>query len=169
ARSVALLPAGSEYLLVDPAGEVAGGSPVALQDYLPLLPPGAMLEATGPESRELALEPEGERVLATRFEPAGGGAAVLLLEPVAEAAASIDAIRAEEGLTHLERAPAATQPSEDLPAADAGEAPTSAEPVEDRSLSALFDRLADHEELYSELPPEADDPALQAEDPAVET
>jgi signal transduction histidine kinase len=164
ARSIAFLPAGSEYLLIEANGEIRSGSAAALQSYAPILQGEGLLEAAAAE--EFQFEHEGRSVAATLFEAAGTDAALLLLEPQAEAGPSVDEIRAEEGLAHLEVTSSEAQLPIGLPApVDVEEPESAAGPAQERSLSALFDRLADHEELYSELSSESDaDAALNAED-----
>lgn len=145
-----LLPSGAEYLLVR-AGEVLGGSPsglahaAGLQSGEPLTEPVLRL-AAGPDDAELLLY-----LAAARPEP------------------TIAEIRAEEGVAADEPSEAASddlahQPEPMLPlglepidAAPAGTAPLADEwapplpPPPDRSLSSLFDRLAEDTSLYSTL------------------
>ena len=170
ARGIAFLPAGSEYLLIEADGDIKGGSAAALQRYAAVVQREGLPEAAA-EGYEF--EHEGRSVTATLFEAAGGGSALLLLEPQADAGPSMEEIRAEEGLAHLEVTSVEAQLPIGLPPPVDEDAPeAAARPAEKRSLSALFDRLADHEELYSELPsteeapePGADTGApLEAED-----
>jgi hypothetical protein len=147
----AVLPEGSDYLFVEQDGEVSGGSAGALGRYAPLLQREGLLGIDDLESHELELD--GAGLMVTRFASATGGTALLLLEPRQQPAPTIEEVRAEEG---LEATSAEAQLPLGLPAPeDIAETPD-ADAGEERSLSTLFDRLADHEELYAELPPAED-------------
>jgi signal transduction histidine kinase len=149
ASVASVLPEGSDYLFVEPDGELVGGSPAALSQYAPLLQRKGMLGLEDVESR--AVELDGVPLTLTRFEPAAPGPSLLLLEPGQLPAPGIAEARAEEDTAQLETVEARLPPGLPSPEDVAEEAP--ADTARERSLSALFDRLADHDELYSELPP----------------
>lgn len=174
----ALFPPDAEYLLVK-VGRLAGGSRRGLDHFGPAIELGGIPAL--PQSEFATVELAGTRVILTRFKAGPQDTSLLLLEPDADAAENrIAEAYAEEGLAALDaRAPAHGEsvmpdgePVEPMlpmglpPLEEAGagldygveEEEYWAEPLEPpavgpgRSLSSLFDRLADHDELYAPLP-----------------
>jgi signal transduction histidine kinase len=150
-----LLPEGAQYLIVREK-TVLGGSPAALESH------AAEIESAG--------APEESEGLA-RLPASGDGAElVVYLSRAIEAPLSIEDVRHEEGvgsdeisetrgddLAHqpepllpLGIEPIETPPDDRSPAADEWVAPLPPPPP-DRSLSSLFDRLAEDASLYSTL------------------
>jgi signal transduction histidine kinase len=158
-----LLPAGSDYLLIDEDGQVAGGSQRALDHY------AGYFESEGlpdlPEEGTERLTIGDETLAVTTFKASPRDALLLLFEST-EVPLRIEDVRAEEGLRPSEVAetPAPEEPllPMGLPPAETTEpAPTPTledhwvEPFEpkprDHGLANLFDRLADDEGLYAPL------------------
>ena len=161
--SESLLPAGSDYILIDDDGQVAAGSERGLERYAPWLEsegiPDLPAIGTGPVTIG------DETLTLTRYNASPRDALLLLFEGAAPQTVTIDDVRADEGLRTIEVAE--TQPIDEpllpmgLPPAESA-APAAAtldehwvEPFEPRpavpGLSNLFDRLADDEGLYAPL------------------
>ncbi len=156
-----LLPAGSDYLLIDDDGQIAGGTERALLRYAP------HLESEGlPNLHDEGAAPakiDDEMLTVTRFKASPRDAMLLLFESADAPQASIEEIRAEEGLSREEPADEPLLPMglPDVPAgpmaeetAETAEEPW-VEPFEPRpeiaGLSSLFDRLAEDDGLYTPL------------------
>lgn len=183
----ALFPPGTEYLLFR-GGQLAGGSRRGLERFGPALQESGTPALSETESARIDLG--GVPATVTGFKAGPNDAALLLIEMPEVQEARIEEVHVEEGLAALEeRAPAygqieaedeATEPllplglppveqREDIvPESGHGVAEEEywAEPIEPtavgpgRSLSSLFDRLAEHDELYAPLPSEA--PTVEA-------
>ena len=152
-----LLPTGQPYLLLGVEGQVAAGSPIALERYAPMMGSGVPPVDEHDQGQLTAGE---EPVGFTRYRASPAGATLLLFAPGANTATQ---------LAPLARAtPAATPPAEPLlpmglpPLPLPPQAPVIADdhwvaPLPEPALPAsggltsLFDRLADHEALYSPL------------------
>lgn len=180
----ALFPRGVAYLLLDADNRIVDRSSAAAERFAPLA-------AADGDSAEL----DGEQLNLARLKASPQGHQLLLVEGAAEAAPTINDVRAEEGLAALDDAEDVPAPEGPMgPAAadaeDAAGAPADGveteEPTQDARLSSLFDRLADNEALYGELtaadellgrpkaaepgpsaPEQPDEPAPQAEEPDV--
>jgi signal transduction histidine kinase len=159
-----LLPAGSDYLLIDEDGQVAGGSHRAIEHY------AGYFESEGlpdfPESETGTVTIGGETLAVTRFKASPQDAVLLLFEG-GTPQSRIDEVRAAEGLRTREVAETPIVAEEPLlpmglPPVNREEpaSPTTledhwVEPFEPKSrepgLSNLFDRLADDEGLYAPL------------------
>lgn len=175
-----LFPSGSEYLLFR-GGQLAGGSRRGLERFGPALRESGPPALSEGESADIDLG--GVPATVTSLKAGPNDAVLLLIETPATKAGRIGEVRTEEGLAAREEqappegrleAEEATEPllplglppvgqREDAdPGADHGveEEEYWAEPLEPaaagpgRSLSSLFDRLAEHDELYAPLPPE---------------
>ncbi|MEQ1770239.1 MAG: HAMP domain-containing sensor histidine kinase [Devosia sp.] len=152
----ALFPAGADYLLIDD-GQVRGGSPHALSAY------AQDIEEHGlnglPEGGDGTMTFGGEVVHVTRLR-ASSQDAVLLMFSGGTNAGRIAEIRAEEGL-EAERANDTAEPMlpmglpplepSDERSAQPLQEPMLVPPSSDRSLTSLFDRLADDAGLYTSL------------------
>ncbi len=157
----ALLPAGSEYLLVEPDGSIAEGTPYARAHH------AQAFENEGLPEDDVAQAQLGDVTITIRRLTAGPrGHRLLLLED--DRVPAIESVRAEEGLSSLDADPRGAEardadepllpmglapvPDQEHRAAASGEEPW-AEPFEGKaqSLSSLFDRLAGNEELFGEL------------------
>jgi PAS domain-containing protein len=159
-----LFPAGSNYLLVDD-GRIRGGSPRALDHYAPDVEEHGLTDL--PEGGDGDMGLNGDRVHVTRLRASPQEATLLIFTP---ASAAIAEARAEEGeeanepeaqdkpASAVETEPLlpmglepidASTPSADSHGDDWVEAIPPAGP--DRSLTSLFDRLADDVGLYTTL------------------
>lgn len=156
-----LLPAGSDYLLIDDDGQIAGGTERALLRYAP------HLESEGlPDLHDEGAAPaeiDGEMLTVTRFKASPRDAMLLLFESADAPQASIEEIREEEGMYREEPADEPLLPMglPDAPTASVVE--QAGEPVEEpwvepfeprpeiAGLSSLFDRLAEDDGLYTPL------------------
>ncbi|HEY9012610.1 MAG TPA: hypothetical protein VIN06_16510, partial [Devosia sp.] len=107
-----LLPDGSDYLLIDEDGQVAGGTERALEHYAPQLESEGLPELPDEGSGEISVG--GARLTVTRFK-ASPHEAVLLLFEGDPPAASIAEIRADEGLREREVDEEHTHPEPMLP------------------------------------------------------
>lgn len=187
-----LLPDRAEFLLVSEDGQIAGGSPHALEHYAPIIESEGLPHEA--ESAEVTLA--GDTALLTRFKASPHDAMLLLFERSGEAAAAapeIADVRAEEGVIAREDAPPPPriepEPEPLLPMGlppleraddepviaeeDNWVEPIPAAPEVPGTLASLFDRLADDGELYTALnagdehfagpPPEAVDEPLVPE------
>jgi PAS domain-containing protein len=164
-----LLPDGADYLLVAADGRVTAGSPRALELY------ALTIESQGvPEADAATMEIAEQAVTFTRFKASPAGDQLLVIEREGgEPPPSIDEVRAEEGAASFEPTPVAPETIvPDEPLLPLGLTPLeepapSSDPIDDdepwvtepltssgEKLSSLFDRLAGHEALYSELTPE---------------
>jgi signal transduction histidine kinase len=159
------LPQGSDYILVDDDGQIAGGSRRALERYAPYLESEGIPDLPDSETGEASIA--GETLTLTRFKASPRDAVLLLFEGGVPRR-SISDVRADEGLRSVEAAEA-QPPDEPLlpmglpPAEPVAEPPAEpvtledhwVEPFEPRpqvpGLSNLFDRLADDEGLYAPL------------------
>jgi signal transduction histidine kinase len=162
-----LFPPGSSYLLVED-GQASEGSAEAVEQLAPII------ESNGVPDDGTILEIGDRSMLVSRFQAAPQDAVLLLFEPQAEpTGGAIDVVRAEEGLTVLDPQPIERRGSggEPLLPLDLPPAPPQDEPVATgiasdetwvepmplphggQTLSSLFDRLADRDALYEELPP----------------
>lgn len=166
AASESLLPEGSDYILIDDDGQIAAGSDRALERYAPWLESEGVPDL--PESGTGTISLGDETVTLTRFAASPRDALLLLFEGAAERPATIDDVRAEEGLRTVEAAelapvdepqlpglPPAEKTEPEVPAETATLEDHWVEPFEPRpavpGLSNLFDRLADDEGLYTPL------------------
>ena len=179
--AIALFPPGAEYLIVED-GKVIDGSPDARARFAALLEQEGIPPLPETDSGEVVLAGAPVRVTHFKAGPRNASLLLLEDVHGVPPQDRISQIRADEGLVALEeRAPAHGVVPEDetlepllpigLPAVNdssrhdvaepgggAAEAEYWAEPLEPpavgpgRSLSSLFDRLADHDELYSPLP-----------------
>lgn len=187
-----LLPDRAEFLLVSEDGQIAGGSPHALEHYAPIIESEGLPHEA--ESAEVTLA--GDTALLTRFKASPHDAMLLLFERSGEAAAAapeIADVRSEEGVIAREDAPPPRriepEPEPLLPMGlppleraddepviaeeDNWVEPIPAAPEVPGTLASLFDRLADDGELYTALnagdehfagpPPEAVDEPLVPE------
>ncbi len=162
--SESLLPAGSDYILIDDDGQVVAGSERALERYAPWLESEGVPDLPAGDSGTVTIG--DETLTLTRYNASPRDALLLLFEGAVPHARSIDDVRAEEGLRTVEVAEA--QPTDEpllpmgLPPAERVEPVEAAtidehwvEPFEPRpvvpGLSNLFDRLADDEGLYAPL------------------
>jgi PAS domain S-box-containing protein len=162
----ALLPEGTEFLLVSEDGQIAGGSPYAIEAYGPIIESEGLPIAAAEGRAELA----GQSLQVTRFRASPHDAMLLLFEGAAipaAAAPTIADIRAEDGETPEDTEPALEPIIEPEPLLPLGLPPaepadTPALPEHDHwvepipasptgNLSSLFDRLADDQELYAPL------------------
>ncbi|MDB5561464.1 MAG: two-component sensor histidine kinase [Hyphomicrobiales bacterium] len=167
--SEALLPAGSEYLVLDADGRISGGSAWSLQQFGP--------HSESPQivvgDEEQAMEVGGISMMLTRFAANPEGAQLLLFEPI-----HADHVQASEravepvdppqpadnsvepllplGLPPLEPATAEADATSD----DWVEPFRPADIGPGRTLSSLFDQLAEDVALYAPLS-EQDDLLLQ--------
>lgn len=165
-----LLPYRAEFLLVSEDGQIAGGSPHALEHYAPIIESEGLPHEA--ESAEVTLA--GDTALLTRFKASPHDAMLLLFERSGEAAAAapeIADVRAEEGVIAREDAPPPPriepEPEPLLPMGlppleraddepviaeeDNWVEPIPAAPEVPGTLASLFDRLADDGELYTAL------------------
>jgi signal transduction histidine kinase len=157
----ALLPAGAEYLLIDPEGQVTGGTPQARDGYAQ-----AFAQQGAPDNDVADLSFGDETLTVRRLTASPRGHRLLLLEGIA----AIAKVRSEEGISALDESVAeadAEAPAPDEPLLPMGLAPIPSEedttgpqaeapwvePFQGKSqsLSSLFDRLAGDEELFTEL------------------
>jgi signal transduction histidine kinase len=158
-----LLPAGSDYLLIDEDGQVAGGSHRALERYAPHLESEGIPDL--PDEGSGLATIGGETLTLTRFKASPQDAVLLLFEGAAPST-RIAEVRAEDGLRTREVAevPASEEPLLPIglppaPQVTATEPATLdehwVEPFEPKpqvpGLANLFDRLADDEGLYAPL------------------
>jgi signal transduction histidine kinase len=169
--STALFAEGARYLLLDGEGNPAGGT-IADPETLRAALPGAPMEPG--ESRALRLG--AEEVTVTCFTAGPDGASLLLVEG-ARAASPETAAGGEHGETT--EAPASDEPYLPLglaPLPPSAAPPEAQEPPDegseeepDRSLSSLFDRLAEDAQLYSSLDlPAAEPPSPEGESAVAE-
>lgn len=159
-----LLPAGSDYILIDDDGQVAAGSERALERYAPWLESEGIPDLPAGDTGPVTIG--DETLTLTRYNASPRDALLLLFEGAAPLPATIEDVRAEEGMRTAEVAE--VRPPEEpllpmgLPPAESTEPAEAAtldehwvEPFEPRpavpGLSNLFDRLADDEGLYAPL------------------
>jgi signal transduction histidine kinase len=168
------LPDGSEYLLIDEDGQVAGGSSRALDRFAPHLESEGIPELNDAGTGEISLD--GETLDLTRFKASPQDAQLLLFEPPNSAPRTIDEVRSAEGIIELDTVPD-VPPDYEPPAEPLlpiglppVELPDAEESTEDHwvepfvephheagaGLTSLFDRLAGHDELYTNLTPDDD-------------
>ena len=156
-----LLPAGSDYLLLDGTGEIAGGSPRAITTFGPVMVDGRL-----PSTRE-----DGDGVLPlgdgevpfTRFKAGPGGATLLVFagpEQPSSAETASDAVSApppapREPLLPLGLPPLPSEPQAARPPIEDDWVEPLREPP-GRGLTSLFDRLADDSALFAPLRPDED-------------
>jgi PAS domain-containing protein len=172
ALSSNLFPKGSEFLLVSDDSQVSTGSRVALERY------AAQVESEGlpalPPSDSGVVEIGGDAVTLTRYRASPHDALLLLFEPAAAEAPSVDDIRAGEGidpqvarelvettpepLLPLELGPEGPGPADHETASEATDETDNwveplppAAPEVPGTLASLFDRLADDDGLYGTL------------------
>lgn len=157
----ALLPRGTDYLLIDKAGEITGGSARALETYGPLIAQTGLPEGAEPADATVG----EERLTLTRRDAGPDGAVILLIDhhglrdvPVSEAPAILPSEPLLPlGLPPLPETPDTT-PEDEHWVPPLPEAPH-------HSLSSLFDRLVENEDLYAPL---TDDDDLALNPPADE-
>lgn len=158
--SGALLPDGMEHLHVDGDGLIASGSERALEYYAPLLD-GEGLPPFDDDTGQIRL---GDETLTLTRRPAGDDAGFVLLIEI-EAARQSDGPAAAD-VPDEPLLPLGLPPLPEAPKTEGADSEQWVEPLPEadqpRSLSSLFDRLADHEALYSPLT-DADDVTLPAE------
>jgi signal transduction histidine kinase len=161
-----ILPDAAEFLLVTEDGQIAGGSPHAIETYGPIIESEGLPIDAAEGRAELA----GETLQLTRFKASPHDAMLLLFEGASARAVertAIADIRAEEGEAAEDRDPPAEPAIEHepllplgLPPAETPGAPAAllddhwVEPIPASGtgeLSSLFDRLADDPELYAPL------------------
>lgn len=152
----ALFPPGADYLLIDDDGQFSGGSRRALERYAPLLESEGLPPLDGTERG--SIEVEGRQLDFTRFKASPQDASLLLFEPLPAANGAPPAPTVTE-------APVAEPllPMGLPPVAPAPDMPVTEEPLPEPSpnpatggLTSLFDRLLDHEALYTPLDPPDD-------------
>jgi signal transduction histidine kinase len=148
-----LLPPNVEFLLIDDAGHVAGGSPRGISLYAPLLE--SETTTSLPPDGEDVVSLGDEAVRVSRFQASPSGATLLLFE-AAETDAPIESPVAPIAIDDREPPlplglPEAEQPAASE-AASGDDAWVEALPASpDLRLSSLFDRLADDDGLYTPL------------------
>ena len=85
AASEALFPAGTDYVVIDDDGQIAGGSQRALERYVPFIESEGLPEPEG-AGGDGEVRIDGVPLVMTRFRASPRDASLLLLEPVAAAA-----------------------------------------------------------------------------------
>ncbi len=164
----AILPPGSDYLVVDEDGSV-GGSPAGLERFAPIIADQGMpaLDAEGNGALEIA----GNALRFTAFKASPHGASLLLFDaagegavrPSVETAPPAEAAHNEPMLPlGLPALPAVAEPP--APSAETAEAIA---PAPSGGLASLFDRLMDDSALFGPLSADEDfvpppSPALPA-------
>jgi len=102
AASEALFPPGTDYIVIDDDGHIAGGSQRALQRYVPFIESEGMPEGDGPD-RDGAVVIDGVPLLMTRFKASPHEASLILLTPLAPAGDAPDrTVTAETEAVHTE-------------------------------------------------------------------
>lgn len=165
-----LLPDGAEFLLISEDGQIAGGSPHAIEHFAPIIESEGLPDDA--ESADVTLA--DDTALLTRFKASPHDAMLLLFERHAARSAPpprIADVRAEEGVVDREEAPAppvvVPEPEPLLPLGlppvehaddepviaeeDNWVEPIPATPEVPGTLASLFDRLADDGGLYTAL------------------
>ncbi|MDP1732085.1 MAG: HAMP domain-containing sensor histidine kinase [Devosia sp.] len=179
----ALFPPGPEYLVVED-GKLRGGTRRGMERFGPAIEAAGV--PVLPESGSGEVQLAGRPVTLTRFKAGPQDVSLLLIETLDSDAGKgrIEDVRAAEGLAVLaDRMAAGPEEGEEpllpmgLPPIEepvdssdvdrdrgVGEDEYWAEPIQPpavgpgRSLSSLFDRLADHDELYAPLPERQEPP-----------
>lgn len=160
-RPTALLPAGTDHLLVDAAGEIVGGSARACQTYAPLIIETGFPEGTDPV--EIAFGTE--TLTLTRRDAGPDGSTLLLIDHHGRAPETVIVPEPapSEPLLPLGLEPL---PEPEAPPADERHDEHWVAPLPEaphRSLSSLFDRLAQNEDLYAPLADTDDDAPTEDE------